>query len=487
MRLWRISHEPPGFVKTSPKGHHVSRWDKRRIVMKRIGLIFALVALFASAAASAATPSFFGSAGSALDNRPAEVEFRKGVKIENKSLAFLDNSVSNVLPERIKYFGWAGGFDTAQYQTETLPMANIGTIDLYDPRFSDPVWVGEMVKNRAKLIVGWHDTLFERVRPATPEEPWPPFVLRGDYLERIQAAIVGREQVLSALTAFNYVADEPNWTGITRSDFCTGAIAVKNALPFAMTLTSFNHLVTASWFGGQQLCTDAVAYHQYEVRDPRLSSLYQEKLSIVKQFSIGKPLLLVLDGWYAVGRHDVAGLSREDMATVALNYRATCEVEENCIGLVGFIWQSFIEGTGSRDLPQSVKFTYREIGSEITKKCLAPETVVAPETALWFQSCRFMATVHYQSANGLYAGYGVSVSDSGETGQFWFFSAGNREVFMKVLDGRSTNNRWWVFWAGLTDLRLDVSVTDTQTGAVQTYHHGGGRVLGTTDTSAFAD
>ncbi len=45
-----------------------------------------------------------------------------------------------------------------------------------------------------------------------------------------------------------------------------------------------------------------------------------------------------------------------------------------------------------------------------------------------------------------------------------FFSATNLEMLVKVLDGQSLNNRFWVFAAAATDLGFQLKVRDTRTG-----------------------
>ncbi len=63
---------------------------------------------------------------------------------------------------------------------------------------------------------------------------------------------------------------------------------------------------------------------------------------------------------------------------------------------------------------------------------------------------------------------------SSDTGGFYFFDPTNFELLVKVLDGCAINQRFWVFAAGLTDVEVDVLVTDTWTGKVRTYHNGQG-------------
>jgi hypothetical protein len=73
------------------------------------------------------------------------------------------------------------------------------------------------------------------------------------------------------------------------------------------------------------------------------------------------------------------------------------------------------------------------------------------------------------------------------TGYFWFFDATNIEVILKVLDACSFNDRYWVFAAGLTDVRAEVRVVDTLTDAVRVYVNPlGTAFLPIQDTGAFA-
>jgi hypothetical protein len=74
---------------------------------------------------------------------------------------------------------------------------------------------------------------------------------------------------------------------------------------------------------------------------------------------------------------------------------------------------------------------------------------------------------------------------TGETGYFWFFSDGNVETVLKVIDGRGLNGHFWVFYGALSDVRYTLTVTDTATGAVKTYTNPAGQFASVADTSAF--
>jgi PKD repeat protein len=65
-------------------------------------------------------------------------------------------------------------------------------------------------------------------------------------------------------------------------------------------------------------------------------------------------------------------------------------------------------------------------------------------------------------------GFGQAVPLTDDSGYFWFFDASNIEMVLKVLNGCAIDNAYWVFAAGLTNVQVDLTVTDTTTGAVYT-------------------
>jgi hypothetical protein len=74
-----------------------------------------------------------------------------------------------------------------------------------------------------------------------------------------------------------------------------------------------------------------------------------------------------------------------------------------------------------------------------------------------------------------------------ESGYFWFFGASNIELVVKLLDGCAVNQRKWVFLTGMTSVRVVAVVTDTFTGATNTYLNEMNRPFPTIqDVDAFA-
>ncbi len=67
----------------------------------------------------------------------------------------------------------------------------------------------------------------------------------------------------------------------------------------------------------------------------------------------------------------------------------------------------------------------------------------------------------------------------------WFFSGGNLELVIKVVDGRAFNTFFWVFYGALSNVEYTITVTDTVTGKVRTYFNPQGRLGSVADTAAF--
>lgn len=78
-----------------------------------------------------------------------------------------------------------------------------------------------------------------------------------------------------------------------------------------------------------------------------------------------------------------------------------------------------------------------------------------------------------------------AVSD--ESGEMWFFKADNVELLVKVLDACDTFDHFWVFAAGLTNVEVEITVTDTQEDETRTYDNPLGNPFDPVlDTSAFS-
>jgi PKD repeat protein len=93
-------------------------------------------------------------------------------------------------------------------------------------------------------------------------------------------------------------------------------------------------------------------------------------------------------------------------------------------------------------------------------------SVCTPDaTTLCLGGGRFMVQMVWTKPDNS-SGDGNAVKLTDDSGYFWFFDPTNIEAVMKVLNGCAINNAYWVFLAGLTNVEVATTVTDTHTGAV---------------------
>jgi hypothetical protein len=139
----------------------------------------------------------------------------------------------------------------------------------------------------------------------------------------------------------------------------------------------------------------------------------------------------------------------------------------------------FVEAYGSGDTV---------LRSNIVRADIASSTGCLPDaTTLCLNGGRFQTTVQWRTSDGK-SGRGQAIPLTGDSGYFWFFGPENVEMTVKVLNACSTSTpRYWVFASGMTDVGVDLTVTDTKTGAVKTYSNPLGRPFqAVQDTNAFA-
>jgi hypothetical protein len=91
---------------------------------------------------------------------------------------------------------------------------------------------------------------------------------------------------------------------------------------------------------------------------------------------------------------------------------------------------------------------------------IATRISLGGEHRLLLQEGRFVVDVVRDPRDGDPGGPAQAVPNTEQAGSFWFFDPENKEIEVKVLDGRAINGHYWVFAAGLTDLPFTVRVVD---------------------------
>ncbi len=94
---------------------------------------------------------------------------------------------------------------------------------------------------------------------------------------------------------------------------------------------------------------------------------------------------------------------------------------------------------------------------------------------------RFRVSARWR-ANGIH-GAGKAIPDSDRIGFVWFFSPDNLELLVKVLDTPAPT--FQVHFGSLSDVEYWITIVDTQTGRLRTYHNDQGTLCGQVDANAF--
>ena len=104
---------------------------------------------------------------------------------------------------------------------------------------------------------------------------------------------------------------------------------------------------------------------------------------------------------------------------------------------------------------------------------------------LCLNNTRFRVSADWTKPDGT-TGQGKAVKLTGDSGYFWFFDPSNIELVVKVLNGCGVDNAYWVFAAGLTNVRVVLHVRDEKTGAVYAkVNEQGAPFVPIQDTTAF--
>ena len=134
--------------------------------------------------------------------------------------------------------------------------------------------------------------------------------------------------------------------------------------------------------------------------------------------------------------------------------------------------------------PNQLDENFNGVGN-VCEAVVAGDCVAGP-TTLCLNEDRFEVRVHWETSFGT-SGDGQAKELTEDTGYFWFFEPDNVEVVLKVLNGCPVNGRFWVFAAGLTNVGVEISVTDTESGLTQPYQNSLGTPFAPIqDTAAFA-
>lgn len=119
---------------------------------------------------------------------------------------------------------------------------------------------------------------------------------------------------------------------------------------------------------------------------------------------------------------------------------------------------------------------------------ITPPPCQPDETTHCLNNGRFRVEAEWGDFEGGEGSAGA-ILPSDDSGEFWFFSPNNTELLVKVINAcnPAVGNRYWVFAAGLTNVEVTLTVTDTKTAQVNVYSNDlGSDFEPVLDTAAFA-
>ncbi len=177
---------------------------------------------------------------------------------------------------------------------------------------------------------------------------------------------------------------------------------------------------------------------------------------------------------FKIEARELVGGTFAEVLTVAAN--ATTAVVGGLDPATGYVFRVRAFNTGGSS-------AYSNEASASTNGPVGP--CVADAHTLCLLNDRFRVQVAWETNTGDSGQASVVPGASDNSGVLWFFNQDNWEMLIKVIDGCTVTNHYWVFFAATTNVQFVVTVTDTTTGAVKTYVNPQGTSAdAVTDTSA---
>lgn len=100
-------------------------------------------------------------------------------------------------------------------------------------------------------------------------------------------------------------------------------------------------------------------------------------------------------------------------------------------------------------------------GAGLERVSAAQGTCAPDATSFCLHGARFRVSSEWATTQGT-SGVGQAIPLTSDTGAFWFFDQANVELVVKIIDGRTVNGNWWVFYGSLSNVEFVVQVDDTE-------------------------
>jgi hypothetical protein len=183
----------------------------------------------------------------------------------------------------------------------------------------------------------------------------------------------------TALTSGNVLAfsvrDEPFNLKANIAQVDSASIEVKRLFPTVpiLLIESADHVsdVAGSWWStykSQLSIVDWICVDDYKVH-PASNTVFQGAMSRMKAQFPGRRVVYAADGWWDPGHASAFGTSDSTyMATIMNEWYNVASADRDAILLGVFQWDSWVEGSGSKDLGPAVLQAQTNVGRLITGK-----------------------------------------------------------------------------------------------------------------------
>ncbi len=111
--------------------------------------------------------------------------------------------------------------------------------------------------------------------------------------------------------------------------------------------------------------------------------------------------------------------------------------------------------------------TYQQVAPYLNPTA-GPQACNPDAETLCLDQQRFRVRAQWKTSDGK-TGDAQAVSLTDDTGYFWFFNSANVEMVVKVLNACNPFGRYWVFAGGLTNVQVQINVTDIVTASQRQY------------------
>ncbi|WP_296384730.1 hypothetical protein [Winogradskyella sp.] len=292
-----------------------------------------------------------------------------------------NQSEQTINSTHIKYFGftlidtyWDDPTDNqtkTNYIDEVYEFSNIADILVVNPSDDIISRMTEMNNLQVKSVLHISEIFFELVGNSSASGL--EYDLRADYQTRWNEFMsINSLHINQNLIQTFYLGEEPTWNGITFSELKSATDYIKQALP------NIPIMIIEAYPAVDELqipnSVDWIGFDHYFIKDPKTNTIYLNELNTLKsKFSNdNQKLVIVMDTHFMSSFHeDIGGIALNEMDEVINNYYELAKSEPKTIAILGYFWPSGFdlpESIGARNMPQTIKENYIQIGKQITNK-----------------------------------------------------------------------------------------------------------------------